>query len=264
MMNKITEINEQLDKLINSCVEIQHEHDEYFRQDGFRRLIGTSDGRFLHIYKQAISIITQIGYTENDLNNLFTHGINPKEKLDSLYIIHFINFLKSIRNSDNVLCQHQNSKSLYPIDILERILINFHRFARQILIRHLKRDSIEIKDEYDVQDLLHAILELHFDDVREEEYTPSYAGMNSRMDFFINDYGIAVEVKKTSKSLKDKEIGAQLLVDISRYQTHKNIKTLICFVYDPDGFIRKPIGLGNDLMKASSNLEVKVIICPKF
>jgi REase_DpnII-MboI len=34
---------------------------------------------------------------------------------------------------------------------------------------------MDIKDEYDVQDLLHAILRAFFDDVRPEEFVPSYA-----------------------------------------------------------------------------------------
>ena len=32
---------------------------------------------------------------------------------------------------------------------------------------------LSVTDEYDVQDLFHAILLLHFDDVRAEEVTPS-------------------------------------------------------------------------------------------
>jgi REase_DpnII-MboI len=35
---------------------------------------------------------------------------------------------------------------------------------------HRDRAPFEIKDEYDVQDFLHAILKLHFDDVRPEEH----------------------------------------------------------------------------------------------
>jgi hypothetical protein len=33
-----------------------------------------------------------------------------------------------------------------------------------------------LKDEYDVQDLLYALLRIFFDDVRPEEWTPSFAG----------------------------------------------------------------------------------------
>ncbi|MEI6002257.1 hypothetical protein H3V53_35580 [Paraburkholderia bengalensis] len=35
-------------------------------------------------------------------------------------------------------------------------------------------------DEYDVQDLLHGVLHLEFDDIRPEEWCPSYAGTGTR------------------------------------------------------------------------------------
>jgi len=46
----------------------------------------------------------------------------------------------------------------YPLAKLSLILNRFHSVARQLRIRHGKRGTIEIKDEYDVQDLLHALL----------------------------------------------------------------------------------------------------------
>lgn len=148
---------------------------------------------------------------------------------------------------------------------LIRILKRFHRFAKQ-LKRHQGKSTIqkiEIQNEYDVQDLLHAILKLEFDDVRPEEYTPSYAGSNSRIDFLLKREQIAIEVKKTSEQLKDKEIGAQLNDDIAKYQNHQNCKTLYCFIYDPKEFISNPDGIQNDLSKEIEGLSVKVIISPK-
>ena len=41
---------------------------------------------------------------------------------------------------------------------LDHVFANFSQFVRQLNIRHEERASIEVKDEYDVQDLLHAIL----------------------------------------------------------------------------------------------------------
>lgn len=61
---------------------------------------------------------------------------------------------------------------------------------------------------------------MEFDDVRPEEYTPSYAGSNSRMDFLLKKEQIVIEVKKASKHLKDKEIGKQLNDDIAKYKSH--------------------------------------------
>ena len=44
-----------------------------------------------------------------------------------------------------------------------------------------------MEDEYDVQDLFHALLTIYFEDIRKEEWSPSYAGGASRMDFLLPD-----------------------------------------------------------------------------
>ncbi|MGA3698032.1 hypothetical protein ACPAVH_19445 [Enterobacteriaceae bacterium TYF_5] len=150
-----------------------------------------------------------------------------------------------------------------PIRIIENICYKFHSVARQLQSRHNDRDTIEIEDEYDVQDLLHALLKLHFDDIREEEYTPSYAASSSRVDFLLKDENIIIEVKKTRKSLKAKDVGDQLIIDKAHYTAHPDCKSLICFVYDPDGRISNPVGLERDLEKNNNGLNVKVIIAPK-
>jgi hypothetical protein len=118
-------------------------------------------------------------------------------------------------------------------------------------------------DEYDVQDLLGALLKVHFDDVRPEEWTPSYAGNASRMDFLLKNDQLVIEAKMTRKGLDQKEIVNQLAVDILRYQAHQDCKTLICFVYDPDRKCTTPTALENDLTKDHGNLRVIVMVRPK-
>src|SRR6266851_4668899 len=68
---------------------------------------------------------------------------------------------------------------------LERILGRFHQVAKQLQKRHAGKDTLRIMDEYDVQDLLHALLKIDFNDIRAEEWTPSYAGKSARMDFLL-------------------------------------------------------------------------------
>jgi hypothetical protein len=63
--------------------------------------------------------------------------------------------------------------------------------------------------------------------------------------------------------LKDKEIGDELTIDIARYKSHQNCKTLVCFVYDPDERIRNPRGLEQDLSGNRDGVEVKVYIAQK-
>lgn len=150
-----------------------------------------------------------------------------------------------------------------PIDQLMRILERFHKVARQLRSRYSERPTLEIEDEYDVQDLLHALLKIYFNDVRAEEWTPSYAGRSSRMDFLLKNEQIVIEVKKTRQSLKDKEVGEQLLIDIGKYAAHPECKTLVCFVYDPEGRIGNPRGLEDDLDKMSRDgLQVITKIKP--
>lgn len=146
--------------------------------------------------------------------------------------------------------------------ILSKIFEKFHICARQLKRRHAGRPTLEIKDEYDVQDLLNAILRLHFEDVRPEEWTPSYAGGNNRMDFLLKNEEISIEVKMTRDGLKDKELGDQLIIDIAKYKTHPKCKFLYCFVFDPEGYIRNPRGLEHDLTKEHDGLSVKVYIRP--
>ena len=112
--------------------------------------------------------------------------------------------------------------------------------------------------------MLNSLLLLHFEDVRPEEWTPSYAGGSKRMDFLLKDSEIAIEVKMTRKALKDKELGEQLIIDIANYKQHKGCKCLYCFVYDPEGFIRNPRGLEKDLQTLDKDFPVRVFIRPAF
>ncbi|RHI44420.1 hypothetical protein DW167_10080 [Bacteroides thetaiotaomicron] len=151
----------------------------------------------------------------------------------------------------------------HAINVVQKICNRFHQVARQVRQRHSNRKTIEIEDEYDVQDLLHALLKVDFDDVRAEEWTPSYAGSASRMDFLLKQEQIVIEVKKTRKGLVAKEVGEQLMIDIERYTAHPDCQTLVCFVYDPESRVANPIGIENDLKRKTNNLNVIIIITPK-
>ena len=148
-------------------------------------------------------------------------------------------------------------------DAIELLCARFHLVARQLRVRHEGRPTLDVDNEYDVQDLLHALLWLFFDDVREEVWTPQYAGKASRVDFWLPSEQIVVETKKTRSGLGAKELGDQLLIDIARYKTFQSCKRLICFVYDPDERIVNPRGLERDLSPKDDNFEVMTMIAPR-
>lgn len=145
---------------------------------------------------------------------------------------------------------------------IELIIRKFHSIARKLQSRHASRSTMKIDDEYDVQDLFSALLLLYFEDIRSEEYTPSYAGSASRVDFLLKKEKIVIEIKKTRQNLKGREIGEQLIIDAQKYRSHQDCKRLICFVYDPEGKIENPRGIENDLTREFDGLPVSVFITP--
>lgn len=160
----------------------------------------------------------------------------------------------------------QNSVSK-NIDNIERIINHFGIIARCLennrrKEKGTKRETISIKDEYDVQDLLHALLLIDFEDVRTEEWCPSYAGGSKRTDFLLKNEQIFIETKMTRPGLQDKVLGEQLIIDIANYENHPNCKLLYCFIYDPMHYIKNPVGIKNDLeKKIKSIFTSKSFIC---
>ena len=148
-------------------------------------------------------------------------------------------------------------------DRVLRLCRRFPVFARQLQKRYNQRTPFTIDDEYDVQDLIHALLRVEFDDVRPEAWTPSYAGKSSRMDFLLKRERVVLEAKKTRDTLAAKELGDQLIVDIDRYKEHADCKTLICFVYDPERRIGNPAELEDDLSGLRGALQVHVVVAPR-
>ena len=149
------------------------------------------------------------------------------------------------------------------IEIIEQLARNFHLVVRKLSQRHDNRSPLEIRDEYDVQDLFYALLTPFFEDIRPEEVAPSHAGGHGRIDFLIKAEQIVIEIKKTRPSLKVKELRDQLIVDKDIYRSHPNCRTFIAFIYDPDGYIDNAIGFERDLSNSPGDIRVNVIVAPR-
>lgn len=154
------------------------------------------------------------------------------------------------------------SRNAFGINDLMHLFDRFHQVVIQLRDRYDNRETLEVNDEYDVQDLLHSLLKIYFDDIRPEEWTPSYAGTSSRQDFLLKNEKIVIETKKARKGLNNKELANELIIDISRYKTHPDCKTLMCFVYDPENRIKNPRGLENDLTESIEDFNIIVKIRP--
>ncbi len=159
---------------------------------------------------------------------------------------------------------NKTSKPLMQADLLKLIFEKFHTVVIQLRKRYNSRNTLDVQDEYDVQDLLHCLLKIHFNDIRKEEWAPSYAGGSSRMDFLLKEEKLVIEVKMTRSGLTDKDLGKQLIEDKAKYKAHPDCKRLICFTYDPEGRITNPKGIQNDLNQEDEDFIVEIIIKPDY
>lgn len=117
-----------------------------------------------------------------------------------------------------------------------------------------------IANEKDLQVLVHAILRLLYPDVRAEDMVSQYAGAGSRVDFLIRDSGVIVETKMIRKSLTDRKVGEELLIDWGRYQRHPDCRGIFALVYDPERYLHNPAGLQHDLSQGVSDIVTRVIV----
>lgn len=131
---------------------------------------------------------------------------------------------------------------------------------RSLRIHPRRRNTIVFADEYDDQYLYRALLAQFFDDIRDEDYTPAYAGANSRIDFVLPAYSLAIELKHTRTGLRDVKLGEELIVDRDKYKGHSSVTHLICLVFDYDGHLRNPRALEEDLRKSTTTAGMAVTV----
>jgi hypothetical protein len=150
-----------------------------------------------------------------------------------------------------------------PVGKVVALCRRFQLFVDRLQARQRKREPYIVADEYDVQDMLHAILKLHFEDVRPEEWTPSYASSSSRVDFLLPRERTIVEAKMTRSGLGQKQVANELIIDITRYSKAALVDNLVCLIYDPDRRCGNPSALENDLAQIQGRLRVAAVVCPR-
>lgn len=192
-------------------------------------------------------------------------GFNERTDYHRQYVNRLENAFSKLSGYRTVLMMRvasdNDDQSFSATKEVVRICSRFSNVARSLRKRYSNRKPLIIQDEYDVQYLLKILLSIYFDDIRPEETSPSYAGASSRMDFLLKAEQIAIETKMTRENLADKELSKQLIQDIAQYQTHHDVNTLVCFVYDPERYIENPSGVIRDLeLQSSDKLTVKVMI----
>lgn len=150
-----------------------------------------------------------------------------------------------------------------PLEQIRKVCLRFHAVTRQLRLRKDYRATLEVEDDYDLQDLLCALLKVEFDEVGTDEWTPPYTGGAPRSTFLLDKDRIAVVAKKTRSGLTTKELADQVTADSAHYSTRDKCTTLFCFIYDPEGRIGSPKRLETDLTSVSDRYTIEVLVAPK-
>jgi len=149
-------------------------------------------------------------------------------------------------------------------EVIEVVVRGLRRAMHPLTHRRKGSQALSFGSEYDVQDLLHALLRPWVSDIRPEEFTPSYAGSSTRMDFLLSAHGLVIETKVVRERAHAKRIGDELIVDIEHYRRHQSCQKLWCVIYDPNHLITNAEGMKSDLQGSRSapdgSVEVKVLI----
>jgi hypothetical protein len=132
-------------------------------------------------------------------------------------------------------------------DLLMIIVRGLPRAMHPLTDRRKDAQPLSFSSEYDVQDLLHALLRPWVADIRPEEFTPSYAGSSTRMDFLLPTHSLVIELKFVRDRNHGKRIGDELIIDIEHYRRHPDCKFLWCVIYDPEKLLLNAEGLKTDL-----------------
>lgn len=151
-------------------------------------------------------------------------------------------------------------------ELLQRLIRGLPRAMHPLAYRRKDARSLLFESEYDIQDLLHSQLRPWVADIRPEEFTPSYAGSATRMDFLLPAHSLVIEVKRIRDKAHAARVGDELIVDIEHYRRHPDCARLWCAVYDPSMLIRNPAGVVSDLEHSRSTPDglssVRVLVVP--
>ena len=152
--------------------------------------------------------------------------------------------------------------STKPTEIEEvvRVLVKgLPRAMHPLTHRRKNAQVLLFSNEYDVQDLLHALLRPWVADIRPEEFTPSYAGSSTRMDFLLPAHRLVIELKFIRDRTHAKKVGTELIVDIEHYRKHPKCQILWCVVYDPNHYLTNAEGLCSDLSGKRSSQDGELV-----
>lgn len=145
--------------------------------------------------------------------------------------------------------------------IIESILHRLPEVIKQYKTQNKNSFNIKIENEYDVQYLLQGFLRLYFDDVKLESWSSTAGATAGRLDVFLFDKKIAIEIKITKSGVTERSLLEQFAFDKVLFEGIPNLKRLFFYVYDPVGLPTKQ-KLISDVKGMSSRVKIDIVVSP--
>jgi len=123
------------------------------------------------------------------------------------------------------------------IEGLLTVIDHFTACANVLRNRQRSRPPLALTDEYDVQDLFHALAIPVVPDLVQEDPAAKVAGKASRLDFTSRSARLGLEMKHVKDSAHAVRVRAEVLLDESTYHAHPYVDAVIVFVHDPERHI---------------------------
>lgn len=192
--------------------------------------------------KRVVKVLEENGFRYYQGGRVLPTGITPQEANAAL------------KRSETF----EISKPSGIEELLKVLLQGLPRAMHPLSHRRKGAYALSFETEWDVQDLLHSMLRPWVSDIRPEEFTPSYAGTSTRMDFLLPKYSLVLELKYIRDKSHGKKIGDELIIDIEHYRRHPKCDTLWCIIYDPNNMLSNSEGLKSDIQGERSTPDGKL------
>ncbi|MBI2417436.1 MAG: hypothetical protein HYV28_05940 [Ignavibacteriales bacterium] len=135
----------------------------------------------------------------------------------------------------------ESEMSKNHLDMILSVIDRFTSASKSLSTRRKGKPIIRIRDEYDVQDILHVILKPFIPTIRTEEVVPGNDDRRFlKIDFLTGKGKTALECKFIRNKAHAKKISAEINDDIQTYINHPDCDNLVFFIYDPNLFIPSP------------------------
>jgi hypothetical protein len=235
-------------------------------QARYKNIIDTIKLPYSYSISNVLNLLEEQEHSDKSNISMMVKTESMKKSLPMLIApseFHDLILSVTLRLSDYISDKIELTSKLPFEETIMNIFNRFHLIANVLKNRHSGKQPIIIEDEYDVQDLLNALLHLSFDSVQKEEYLQRFGGKNPKIDFFIPER-IGIEVKKVKDRAHSKRIVEEISADKDLYSKDSRIRELYFFIYDPDSKITNRVDFKQDLEKNFSDQFdiIKVIVKP--